>query len=144
MRVFVDTSALYAVLDADDRMHDQAKRTWRELLDASARILTSNYVLVETIALLQHRLGIEAVRVFNGDVVPALETVWVETQAHQAACSALLTAGRRRLSLVDCVSFEVMRKAGIELAFAFDPHFAEQGFETLPDGKKEPQRAHRV
>jgi len=41
-----------------------------------------------------------------------------------------LTAARRQLSLVDCISFEVMRRRGIKTAFTFDDHFAEQGFET--------------
>ncbi|MDP2857839.1 MAG: VapC toxin family PIN domain ribonuclease, partial [Bacillota bacterium] len=46
--------------------------------------------------------------------------------------AALLTAGRRNLSLVDCVSFDVMRRLGMEKAFAFDAHFAEQGFQCMP------------
>jgi predicted nucleic acid-binding protein len=46
--------------------------------------------------------------------------------------SALLTANRRQLSLVDCVSFEMMRRLGIKTAFTYDRHFSEQGFECLP------------
>lgn len=44
-----------------------------------------------------------------------------------------LTANRRQLSLVDCVSFTVMRERGIKTAFVFDDHFEEQGFECIPD-----------
>lgn len=131
-RVYVDTSAFYAVLDADDERHPQAKETWVTLLEGQARLVTTNYVLVETCALLQHRLGLEAVRVFHADVLPVLSLIWVDEDIHRAAASALLTAGRRRLSLVDCVSFEVMRRGGIATAFALDPHFAEQGFSLLP------------
>jgi len=35
------------------------------------------------------------------------------------------------LSLVDCVSFEVMRRIGMNRVFCFDPHFEEHGFEVL-------------
>ncbi len=42
-----------------------------------------------------------------------------------------VAAGRRQLSLVDCVSFEVMRRIGLNRAFCLDPHFEEQGFEVL-------------
>ncbi len=38
------------------------------------------------------------------------------------------------LSLVDCCSFESMRRRGIRTAFAYDAHFAQQGFELLPPG----------
>ena len=41
---------------------------------------------------------------------------------------------RRQLSLVDCASFDIMRRLGLRDVFAFDPHFAEQGFRCLPEG----------
>lgn len=132
MRVYVDTSAFYAVLDADDQHHQQARQTWITLLEDGAKLFTSNYILVEVCALLQHRLGVEAVRVFHGDLLPVLHLIWVDEEIHRVAWSALLTAGRRRLSLVDCVSFEVMRQAGVETAFTLDAHFVEQGFSVVP------------
>ncbi len=72
MTVFVDTSALYAVFDRDDANHEAAKEVWAQLLRASATLFTSNYVLVETTALLQRRLGLAAVRRFHEDVMPVL------------------------------------------------------------------------
>jgi len=45
---------------------------------------------------------------------------------------ALLAADRRKLSLVDCGSFHVMRTRVVRTSFAFDPHFREQGFDVLP------------
>jgi predicted nucleic acid-binding protein len=44
----------------------------------------------------------------------------------------LLTADRRQLSLVDCSSFETMRRLGIKKVFSFDEHFREQDFEVIP------------
>jgi predicted nucleic acid-binding protein len=130
--VFVDTSAFYAVLDADDAGHLAARRTWIELLESEVSLVTSNYVLVESWALIQHRLGLAAVRAFQAEVVPVLEVLWMDEALHAAAASACLTAGRRTLSLVDCTSFELMRRHGIETAFTLDPRFAEQGFRVLP------------
>jgi predicted nucleic acid-binding protein len=95
-------------------------------------LICNNYVLVETIAVLQNRLGMDAMMVFQNDVRPILTILWVDENLHQRAVSALLAAQRRRLSLVDCASFESMRQAGIRQAFAFDVDFEEQGFEVLP------------
>ena len=50
---------------------------------------------------------------------------------HRVGIAALLSASRRNLSLVDCVSFEMMRHFGITSAFTFDAHFAEQGFQPV-------------
>lgn len=57
---------------------------------------------------------------------------WVTHDQHHTALTALLVANCRELSLVDCVSFTVMREAGIDTAFAFGRHFGEQGFRVLP------------
>jgi len=132
MTVFVDTSALYAVLDRDDAHHDAARAAWERLVRGSAALLTSNYVLLETSALTQHRLGVAAVRAFHQDVAPILRVEWVTESQHRAAVEALMTAARKRLSLVDCVSFQLMREGGVRQAFCFDRHFQEQGFGTIP------------
>jgi predicted nucleic acid-binding protein len=126
--VFVDTSALLAVLNAGDENHARAARVFRGLLQSGEVLVTSNYVLVETMALLQHRFGLAAARGFQDDVVPVLGIVWVDAELHAEGTAALLTAGRRDLSLVDCVSFACMRGQGLTRAFHFDRHFREQGF----------------
>lgn len=131
MSVYVDTSAFLAVLNADDRFHTLARRRWQKLIEDGQSLICNNYVLVETIAVIQNRLGMDAVTVFENDVRPILVILWVDEDLHQRAMGALLAARRRRLSLVDCASFESMRKVGIRQAFAFDQHFEEQGFEVL-------------
>jgi uncharacterized protein len=129
--VFVDTSALFAVIDEDDHKHDVAVRVWQDLLDGSEDLVSSNYVVTETFALLQRRLGLEYVRAFQSRAVPALRVEWVDAPLHTMAVAALLTAGGRQLSLVDCVSFELMRRLGVITVFAFDDDFADQGFTCL-------------
>ncbi|MFV1957919.1 MAG: type II toxin-antitoxin system VapC family toxin, partial [Planctomycetota bacterium] len=73
MTVFADTSALLAVLDADDRHHARARSVWTRLLDAKERLVTGNYVLVETHALVRTRLGFPALRALVEDVLPVLD-----------------------------------------------------------------------
>jgi predicted nucleic acid-binding protein len=126
--VFVDTSALLAVLDADDARHSAAAEQWRQMVEADERLVATNYVLVETFAVVQRRLGLDAVRLLAHDVVPFLEIEWIGEEVHGVATAALVAANRRELSLVDCASFETMRRRGLTRAFAFAPHFAEQGF----------------
>ena len=134
MSVFVDTSALLAVLDADDREHVRARRAWERLVAGGESLLSSSYVLVETSALAQRRLGMDAVRALHEDVCPILAIEWVDEAVHRAGVEAMLAQGRRRLSLVDCVSFEVMRRSGVVRAFCFDPHFTEAGFRDVAAG----------
>ncbi len=132
MNVFIDTSALLAVLDADDTSHKAARPFWESIISAGDTLVSHNYVLVETSALALRKLGLAALRVLETDIVPILRVVWVTRDIHDSAASAQLVASRRSLSLVDCVSFEIMRRSGIRAAFSFDRHFKEYGYEILP------------
>jgi len=133
MSIYVDTSALLAVLDADDKFHDAASLTWKKLIEEDEDLFINSFVLVELHALVQSRLGLEAVRTFFRDIYPILNIKWVDEEDYNKSITALLAANRRNLSLVDCSSFTTMIALDIQEVFAFDPHFAEQGFIVRPE-----------
>jgi predicted nucleic acid-binding protein len=128
---FVDTSALLAFLDRDAGRHEEVVASLAGVFRERSGV-THNYVLVETEALARRRLGAGVARRLLEDVVPVLEIVWVEAELHAAAVTAHLRALRRRSSLVDQVSFELMRRREIFGAVALDRDFAREGFEVLP------------
>ena len=132
MSVFVDTSALLAFLDADQPRHADVIDAWDDAIAGERRLFTSNYVLVESFALVQRRLGLEALRALADILVPMLRPLWVDEELHGAAVAALFAAGQRKLSLVDCCSFELMRRYALTEALALDDDFARQGFRLLP------------
>jgi predicted nucleic acid-binding protein len=132
MSIFIDTSGFIAVLDMDDASHTGAAKTWMDILTSEETLVTTNYVLVETCALVQNRLGMTAIKVFQEDIVPVLRIEWIDKAVHHAAMVVMLAAERKKLSLVDCVSFETMRLGGVTTAFTLDKHFKEQGFICLP------------
>ena len=129
---FVDTSAIYAILDRTDANHPRARHTLGRLRTEDARLVTHGYVVVEVVALVQRRLGLVTVRRFVDDLLAIMEVVHVDAALHAEALEALLAAGRRDVSLVDRTSFLVMRRHGIGRAFAFDADFAREGFEIIP------------
>lgn len=131
MTVFVDTSALYALLDEDSEVHGAARRYWTTLL-RSEDLITHNYVALETVALVQRRLGLAAVERLVRGLLPVATVVWIDEFQHAAAVSSVLDTKKRTLSLVDHVSFLVMRARGVDHAFAFDEDFTDAGFTTLP------------
>lgn len=130
--VFVDTSALYAAMNAADDQHDPAGGLLDRLFSQDVTLVTSGHVVVETASLLQSQLGFKAARTFLDLVVPGLDIAWVDADLHARGLEAWLAAGRRTLSLVDCVSFALMHELHLDTAFTFDRHFAEHGFTVLP------------
>ena len=89
--------------------------------------MTHSHVLVETTALVQRRLGLEAVADLRDEIMPLLTVTWVDAELHRTALAATL-AGTGEVSLVDHTSFALMRRRGIHRAFAFDDHFVHEGF----------------
>ena len=132
MILFVDTSAIFALLVRDDAMHVHAKEEFARLADQSAHLMTSSYVLVESTALLQRRVGLQAVHDFNTKIVPLLDVIWTDARWHARAVERLLAQSDKNLSLVDCLSFEIMEARDISTAYTFDKHFAEHGFQVTP------------
>jgi len=132
MSLFVDTSGIVAMMVDSDEAHEAATRVWRGLVSAEEHLVTTSYSLSETYAVLQRLAGMGPLRVLTEAVVPVLDVYWVDRETHNAGVNAFLLANRRDLSLVDCVSFVVMRDLGLRRAFTVDPHFADQGFEVIP------------
>ena len=73
-----------------------------------------------------------AVHTLQRDIVPLLEIEWLDRETHAKALETFLRTSRRRLSFVDCTSFEVMRRRNLTRALALDGHFKEHGFEQIP------------
>ena len=130
-KIYVDTSAFYALIDRSDRYHQKASVLWPELLNEDIALVTSNYVVWETLGLLQKRIGFEAASLWYRDILGVLDVWWVDADIHQRALELWLNLGRKPLSLVDCVSFVTMHKHQVEKAFCFKPHFEDHGFELL-------------
>lgn len=125
--IFLDTSAIYALADKADTNHVIAYRKFEEALKSGETFLVHNYILLESAALLQARLGLPSAILFLKDV-KSFEVEWVDLDLHERAVKELERIGKRGISLVDCTSFLVMKRRGIEKVFAFDPDFQDRGF----------------
>ena len=127
MVIFVDTSALLALVNVHDVFHNQAIGQWKVLLSDKDTLFTNNYVILESISLLQRRFGMDSMDSLNKEVLSLMDVAWVDENQHHAAWATFVQTNRRQLSLVDCSCFESMRRLGIEKIFTFDEHFQEQG-----------------
>jgi len=130
MNVFIDTSAIFALLDRDDDFHQQSKEIFFDLLKKDCNFHCTNYILVESFALLQNRLGLKAAKSFQESMIPLFKIFWIDNKIYDMAISNLVIAGKD-ISLVDYSSFLVIRYLGIDKVFTFDSHFAKQDFDVL-------------
>lgn len=133
-RALLDTSALLAIASPRDQHHGEAVAIGRRFLAAGGRWIGTTLILGELHTHLLYRAGREVARTHLAALLadPSYEWLDVTTPLVRGAIAGWLDRfGDQRFSLTDAVSFEVMRRGRVEVAFAFDPHFVTAGFDLL-------------
>lgn len=129
MKVLVDTSAIVALLSAADAHHEEAAAAWKGLIERRARLLTTDLVLAEAVIVVRARAGFElSVQAGERLLRDPFELVWVDRSLLDEAWRLYRRYSDHLLSLCDCVSFALMRRQGISMAFAYDADFEALGF----------------
>lgn len=125
--IFLDTSAIYALSDKNDKDYKEAKTLFANALSQGQEFLLHNYILLKAGSLIQRRLGLGQARKFLTEV-RKFQVLWVDLSLHMIAEDYFRKHATRKLSFVDCVSFVVMKQHNISTAFAFDADFEKAGF----------------
>jgi uncharacterized protein len=137
VRALIDTGALLALSHGRDQFHEAAVRTFQRHRAAGGMFVGTTLILSEFYSHLLYLRGAAmartALRLLLDDPIHR----WFEVDAPllgEARERWLERFAEQPLSLVDAVSFEVMRRDSIRVAFAFDRHFAVVGYELLSAG----------
>lgn len=135
MRALADTSALLALSRSQDQHHERAVGAAERHLAAGGRYLGTTLILSELYSHLLYLRGAKDARTALARLLDDPVHEWIEVAAdlvQDAMTRWLVHFSDQRFSLVDAVSFEVMRREKVTRAFAFDHHFEVAGFELLP------------
>ncbi|MGH9379741.1 MAG: type II toxin-antitoxin system VapC family toxin [Thermoanaerobaculia bacterium] len=128
-RILVDASAVYALLDADDRWHGAARAAFDAVRRRREEPLLTNFLVAECHALLLSRLGSDVARRWLLTNVWPIERVTGTDEEH--AVEIIRRYDDKTFSYTDAASFAVMERLGIRRAVAFDPHYSQYGFEVV-------------
>lgn len=131
-RVFVDTSAILALLDADDPRQPAVAAAFAERRDDE--LVTHGYVVAESLAVVRRRFGVEGAVTLLDDVLPPIVVLTVELDAHETARRAYRASLPSATSFVDQVSLAILRREGIGIVLALDPDLATPGSTLVPAG----------
>ena len=101
---------------------------------AVKNLVTSDYVLDESIALMRfahsHSKAAEFARTTLGSRL--VRVLYVGEEVFHESLDLFERSKDKEWSFTDCTSFILMKRTGLSQAFAFDPHFEQAGFHTLP------------
>lgn len=132
---FVDTAGWGHIVDPTQEFHGWAASLYRQARQQRARLVTTNYILTELVALLTNPVRLPRPKVIDFisslKSSPHVEIVHVDAHLDSQAWDLLVERPDKEWSLVDCASFVVMRQAGITEALTTDRHFEQAGFVRL-------------
>ena len=133
-RVFVDTSAWFAIQVTDDACHKAARLVLPAVVNACRSLVTSNLIVGETYTLLRLSRGYRAAKRFLDTLTQSgkLERLFISEHLERQAYETLHRYADHPFSFVDATSFALMRQQRIQHAFTFDSHFATAGFLRIP------------
>jgi predicted nucleic acid-binding protein len=121
-KIIIDTSAIYALLDKSDNLHQRSFNLFQELSTKPITVVITNFILAECHALLTNRLSPEWLRGLCWPVERVTE------EDEQRAKEIIFTYIDKSFSYSDATTFAVMERLGINEVLAFDQHFPQYGF----------------
>jgi predicted nucleic acid-binding protein len=123
--VLWDSSAILALLDADDADHARAVVVATEIARERRPSFITNYIEAEAHALLLRKLGRTVARQWL--LAGSLPVVAVTSEEEQRAKDTLARHGDKDWTLCDAISFAVLDVRRVSRAFTFDHHFRQYG-----------------
>jgi len=131
-QILVDTSALYALADAEDPDHQAVADFVHGIKDAT--LIVTDYILDETLTLIKFRFGsqpaIEMGKKLRASHFCTL--VHIDPQDEAQTWETFKEYRDKLWSYTDCSSFVTMQKLGVTQTLALDHHFDQMGMQRVP------------
>jgi len=132
--LFVDTAGWTMLADENDPQHRTARTFRDDWLASAGMLVSSDFVMDETLTLIRVRLGLDAAERWWDQVEgsPRVRWEWIDPARAEKARHWFFRWRDKDFSFTDCSSFVVMKERRIRAALTNDHHFAQAGFETYP------------
>jgi predicted nucleic acid-binding protein len=143
--LFVDTGGWMACADGADPTHVRCCAARDLALEAGQMLVTTDFIVDETLTLIRFRLGLGAAETWwqQVDRSPRLRWERIDSDRFEKARHLFFQYRDKHFSFTDCTSFVIMREIRLTHAITTDRHFRQMGFQVLPGPRGRPPRKRR-
>jgi predicted nucleic acid-binding protein len=136
-QLFADTGGWMSCADESDTDHRRAVAARDAWLEAGGILVSTDYVIDETLTLIRMRLGLAAAKSWYEQVEGSsrLRWEWVGIERAEKARRIFFDFHAKDFSFTDCTSFVVMKELKLKQVLTTDKHFEQMGFQMLPARK---------
>ena len=140
--LFVDTAGWMSCADAADPDHTRSCAARDAALESGQTLITTDFVVDETLTLLRMRLGGKAANAWWRLIDASDHLRWerVDPARFDRAREFFFKYSDKAFSFTDCTSFVIMKELGITIALTTDNHFRQAGFQILPLPRRNRQK----
>ena len=114
--IFLDSSFFKGLIDPKDDFYQKASKIWLKLRKESKNLVTSNFIVDETLTLLRSRCNLETAIKFRDLLAENSQIIKIVrvTVADEGMAWQWFIKDWSKLSFTDCVSFALMKRLGIK------------------------------
>jgi predicted nucleic acid-binding protein len=140
--LFVDTAGWTACADSADPTHARSRAARDAALEAGQPLVTTDFVVDETLTLLRRRLGLDAAETWWHQVDESSRLRWerIDSERFDKARHLFFQYRDKDFSFTDCTSFVIMRELRLTHVISTDRHFRQMGFQVLPGSRSRAPR----
>src|SRR5437660_11654502 len=123
-----------ACADGADPAHSRSATGRDAALKAGQALVTTDFVVDETLTLIRLRLGVDAAGRWWKQIDASLRLRWerIDSDRFEKARQLFFQYRDKDFSFTDCASFAVMRELRLTHALTTDRHFRQMGFQVVP------------
>lgn len=143
--VFVDTAGRMACADRADPAYLLCCTARDAALEAGQILITTDFVVDETLTLIRFRLGLDAADAWWQQIDRSARLRWerIESDRFERARHLFFQYRDKDLSFTDCTSMALMRELKLTKVITTDRHFHQMGFQMLPPARPRAARTRR-
>lgn len=123
-----------ACADEADPAHQRARQARDKALEEGKILVTTDYVVDETLTLIRVRLSLIAAEAWWAQLEGSTRLRWecIGVARADKARDLFFRHRDKTYSFTDCTSFVVMKELKLKQALTTDRHFRQMGFDVLP------------
>ena len=129
--LFMDSSAFFAWAD---QASPQGAAIKALLLKHKPHLITTNFIIAETLSLITKRIGKHAGLRFGESVATSqlIRVIHIDAKTQQEGWQLYKQYQDKDFDLIDAISFVICKRLNIQEVLTLDHHFAQMTFKTLP------------
>lgn len=136
-KLIIDTSFWLTLVLANEHNHEEAKKTFKEVLEEGVILYTTNDIVDETVTRIIYDNNLSIAEKFLDFLHQSIQKkvlaqLWTDEQTQEDAFAVLKKYHDHKLSMTDATTVAIMQRFKLDAVLTLDSDFKKIGVKSLP------------